>query len=266
MNKALKIAGYAVLAIVVLLLALFGYYYFSRTIPINSATGQMGPPADTLTAGGMNFRDLNKNGSLDPYEDRRLAIEARVEDLLARMTVEEKAGMMFHSFLTIGPDGDLAGALNPLNVLPVQVALFGKKMNFFNLFNVPDVTGLARWHNTVQRLAERTRLGIPVTISSDPRHTAMKSGAAIGFYTEGFSHWTEPIGFGAIGDPELVRRFGQIAAREYRAVGIHVALHPMVDLATEPRWGRISGTFGEDAEVAAELGAAYINGFQGDSL
>jgi len=266
MNKALKIFGYVVLGLVVILLGLYGFYYFSRTIPVNSAKEKMGPPADTLTVDGMAFRDLNKNGSLDPYEDRRLPLEKRVEDLLSQMTVREKAGMMFHNFLAVGPDGELAGDLNPLNYLPVHVALFEKKMNFFNLFNVPDVTSQARWHNTVQRLAERTRLGIPVTVSSDPRHTAMQSGAAIGFYTEGFSHWTEPIGFGAIGDPDFTYRFGRIAAREYRAVGIHTALHPMADLATDPRWGRISGTFGEDAKLAADLTAAYIRGFQGDSI
>ncbi len=114
-------------------------------------------------------------------------------------------------------------------------------------------------------LAESSRLGIPVTISSDPRHSfAENLGAS--WSAGGFSHWPEPIGFGALRDEETMREFGDIARREYRAVGIHVALHPMADLATEPRWARSMHTFGEDAELAAGLVAAYIRGFQGEQL
>ena len=117
----------------------------------------------------------------------------------------------------------------------------------------------------MQRLAESTRLGIPVTIASDPRHSfAENLGAS--WSAGGFSHWPEPIGFGALRDEEAMREFGDIARREYRAVGIHVALHPMADLATEPRWARSMHTFGEDAELAGRLVAAYIRGFQGDQL
>jgi beta-glucosidase len=147
----------------------------------------------------------------------------------------------------------------------MEVALLEKNMNFFNLFAVPEVSLLAEWQNKVQELAERTRLGIPVTISSDPRHTTMEL-ATVGFNIEGFSKWTEPIGLAAIGDSAFVHRFGEIAAQEYRAVGIHTALHPMADLATDPRWARINGTFGEDAELSAKLTSAYVHGFQGDSL
>ncbi len=81
-----------------------------------------------------------------------------------------------------------------------------------------------------------------------------------------FSHWPEPLGLAATRDPGIVARFGDIARQEYRAVGISVALHPMADLATEPRWARIGGTFGEDADLAASLVGAYIRGFQGETL
>lgn len=81
-----------------------------------------------------------------------------------------------------------------------------------------------------------------------------------------FSHWPEPLGLAATRDAALVERFGDIARREYRAVGISVALHPMADLATEPRWARIGGTFGEDAAWAAEMVGAYIRGFEGKRL
>jgi beta-glucosidase len=266
MKQALKIVAYVIAGFVVILLGLFGYYYFSRTSAVRAAARQMGPAADTLRVDGMAFRDLNKNGTLDPYEDRRNPVSIRVEDLLSRMTTEEKAGLLFHTFVVLGEDGELAGPLSLLNLLPVEIALFEKKMSFFNLFWIESATETARWHNTVQRLAERTRLGIPVTFSSDPRHGTVSQGDVAMMYAEDFSHWPEPIGLAAIGDTALVRTFGRIAAQEYRAVGIHAALHPMADLATEPRWGRIGGTFGEDAELAARLTGAYVKGFQGDSL
>ena len=84
--------------------------------------------------------------------------------------------------------------------------------------------------------------------------------------TTAFSQWPEPPGFGAIGDEKLVQEFADIARQEYLAVGLRAALHPMADLATEPRWARSNGTFGEDNEVAARLTAAYIRGFQGPEI
>ena len=140
-----------------------------------------------------------------------------------------------------------------------------RHLNHFNLYFTPDARTTAEWHNRLQRLAEGTRLGIPVTISSDPRHS-FDENPATSWASGSFSQWPEPIGLGATRDEELVRRFGEIARREYRAVGIHVALHPMADVATEPRWARILGTFGEDFELVGRLTAAYIRGFQGDEL
>jgi beta-glucosidase len=124
---------------------------------------------------------------------------------------------------------------------------------------------MAEWHNRLQRLAESTRLGIPITISSDPRH-AFSDNPATSFMASAFSQWPEPLGLAATGDPALVEQFGDIARQEYLAVGIRVALHPMADLATEPRWARVNGTFGEDATLSASLVAAYIRGFQGETV
>jgi len=124
---------------------------------------------------------------------------------------------------------------------------------------------MAGWYNRLQRLAESTRLGIPVTISSDPRHSfSDNQGASL--FAGHFSQWPEPIGLAAIGDEALAQEFADIARQEYLAVGIRVSLHPMADLATEPRWARINGTFGEDAQLSARLTAAYIRGFQGKEL
>src|SRR5258708_29682694 len=120
-------------------------------------------------------------------------------------------------------------------------------MNNFNLWQIPGAQVLANWQNNLQRFAEQTRLGIPVTIASDPRNHF--SNNIFSMSATDFSQWCEPLGFAAIGDPELVRQFADIVRKEYPAVGIRVALHPQIDLATEPRWPRISGTFREDAHL-----------------
>lgn len=211
------------------------------------------------------FRDLNKNGWLDPYEDPTQPIEARVEDVLAQMTLEEKAGLMMHNMIPIGEAGALVEGMGRMGPFSTRHAIVEQHLNHFNIFDASNPRRLAEWHNHVQKLAEESRLGIPVTISSDPRH-AFGENFGASFTARGFSQWPEPIGLAAIGDPEIVRQFGDIARQELTAVGIRVALHPMADLATEPRWGRINGTFGEDAEMSAKLIYAYIRGFQGEML
>jgi beta-glucosidase len=138
-------------------------------------------------------------------------------------------------------------------------------MSHFNVHDIPAPKLAAEWHNRLQKLAECTRLGIPVTISSDPRHAFTKN-PITGLSTSSFSSWPEPIGLAATGDVALVKEFGEIARQEYVAIGIRLALHPMADLATEPRWARINGTFGEDSQLSAHMVAAYIRGFQGETL
>jgi beta-glucosidase len=122
---------------------------------------------------------------------------------------------------------------------------------------------MAAWHNRLQEAAAQTRLGIPVTLSTDPRH-AFSSNPGAGMLAGRFSQWPELIGLAAIGDPALVQEFADVARQEYLAVGLRLALHPMADLATEPRWARISGTFGEDAHLAARgqasVRAAVVDG------
>ncbi|MFJ8806349.1 glycoside hydrolase family 3 protein [Streptomyces sp. NPDC102490] len=124
---------------------------------------------------------------------------------------------------------------------------------------------MAQWHNTVQELAAGTRLGIPVTVSTDPRH-AFTTNLGASMSAGAFSAWPEPTGLAAVRDPQLVRRFADTARREYLAVGLRVALHPQIDLATEPRWSRQAATFGADATLTSELVQAYIHGFQGEAL
>ncbi len=211
------------------------------------------------------FRDLNKNGRLDPYEDPRRPVEERVADLLAQMTLEEKAGQLFHTFVPVNPDDTTLMGPGMFGGPGVGEMLLNRHMTHFNVARIASPRQTAEWYNRLQRLAEGTRLGIPVTIASDPRH-AFTRNVAVGAMTAGFSQWPEPIGLAAIGDEALVQEFADIARQEYVAVGIRTALHPMADLATEPRWGRINGTFGEDAGLSARLTYAYIRGFQGETL
>ncbi len=227
---------------------------------------KLGPEAPMLEEDGVRFRDLNKNGKLDVYEDPRQPVAARVEDLLAQMTLEEKVGLMFQPMITCTRTGDLVERAQEFpSFAPTSELVVGRQIKHFNTVSSVSPRLMARWYNRLQKMAERTRLGIPVSISSDPRHSWQDNmGAAIG--TEGFSLWPDPIGLAATRDPALVREFGDIARQEYVAAGIRVALHPMADLATEPRWARISGAFGEDADLAAQMTIAYIRGFQGEEL
>ena len=155
--------------------------------------------------------------------------------------------------------GLFAFAPNALNLMKK------KKMNHFNLWAIPSVPSLAKWYNRMQKFAEdSTRLGIPITIASDPRNHFTNNVFAMSAAT--FSQWCEPLGLAAIGDEKLTREFANDARQEYVAVGIRESLHPQVDLATEPRWPRISGTFGEDATLSSKMAEAYILGFQGEKL
>ncbi|MEU4013637.1 glycoside hydrolase family 3 N-terminal domain-containing protein [Microbacterium sp. NPDC028030] len=198
-----------------------------------------------------------------PWLDADLPVDERVQLLLDEMTIEEKAGLFFHTMIAIG---DL-DAPDPTFATPsAREFLESKRMTHFNLLGAaPTGREIAAWHNALQRLAASTRLGIPVTLSTDPRHSFSENpGASI--LAGPFSQWPETLGLAATRDEVLVERFADIARQEYTAVGLRVALHPQVDLATEPRWARQTATFGEDAELSGRLGAAYIRGFQGASF
>jgi beta-glucosidase len=229
-----------------------------------------GPEVQSITVDSFTFRDLNKNGKLDKYEDIRCSREERVNDLLLQMNLEEKAGLMFIPPVAMKKDGSISESpslSDPFSLMMPGTSemLFWKKINHFNIFAGASKKQLAEWYNRLQKLAERSRLGIPVTIASDPRN-AFSNNPLTGMFAGDFSLWPEPLGFAAIGDSLLTNKFANMARQEYTAVGIRVALHPMADLATEPRWGRINGTFGEDAKLSAMMTYAYMKGFQGDSL
>jgi beta-glucosidase len=224
----------------------------------------------TIDIDGFSFRDLNKNGKLDVYEDSRQPIDARVNDLLSQMTIEEKAGTIFINMVGINKDGSIAekpSLKDPFSFLEMGTSrmLFMKNMNHLNILSGASTKSMAEWYNNLQKLEERSRLGIPVTIASDPRNHFSVNPLASAFSGD-MTKFPEALGLAAIGDSLEVAGFADIARQEYLAVGIRVALHPQVDLATEPRWSRISGTFGEDARLTSMLAGAYIKGFQGDSI
>jgi len=258
-----------VLLIVSFLVVLAGIVFFifmAPAIRTKKNLARLFIEAPSLIVEGLSFRDLNKNGKLDVYEDYRSPIGDRVEDLLDQMTLEEKAGLMFHTMIGMNPDGSLvekAGMKSGPTVTSEIIAV--KLLNHFNLLYGHQPREMAEWHNRLQKIAERTRLGIPVTISSDPRH-AFSNNLGANLPPAHFSQWPEPAGLAATRDEKLVEEFAEIARQEYLAAGIRVALHPMADLATEPRWCRINGTFGEDAALTSKMVKAYIRGFQGENI
>ena len=227
--------------------------------PSQPQLGTRGVPI--IQRDGLRFKDLNRSGAVDSYEDWRLTPEARARDLVGRMTLEEKAGTMMHGTARgVGPMA-MAGVGTTYDTAANRALIDGAKVTSMIARLGGEPAALAAQNNALQEIAERTRLGIPVTVSTDPRHHFQSVlGASI---TEGqFSQWPETLGFAALGDTALMKRFGDVARQEYRAVGIHMALSPQADLATEPRWSRINGTFGEDADLAGRLVAAYVAGFQ----
>lgn len=186
--------------------------------------------------------------------------EARAREIVSTLSLEDKVGQMFHSMAFVadptGPNGFLDGP-------SVESQIRDKRLTHFNAIGAGGSAGeMARWQNRLQEIAADAGLAVPITVSTDPRnHFTNNPGAAM--MAGPFSQWPETLGLAAIGDAELVRQFADIARQEYLAVGLRSALHPQIDLATEPRWSRASGTFGESAELTGKLAAAYIDGFQG---
>ena len=227
-----------------------------------------------LTVDRYAFKDLNKNGELDIYEDWRLSADERAKDLASKMSVEQIAGLMLYSAHQAIPSaGRRASNYNgkpfaESGALPSDLSDQQKKfLTEDNLRHVlitsvqsPEVA--ARWNNNAQALVEGIALGIPVNTSSDPRHGS----DSYAEFNEGaggdISMWPGTLGIAATFDPELMKQFGEVASREYRALGITTALSPQIDLATEPRWSRFDGTVGEDPDLATDMAKAYVDGFQ----
>jgi beta-glucosidase len=229
-----------------------------------------------LTVSRHAFKDLNRNGRLDRYEDWRLSAEERAKDLATQMTVEQIGGLMLYSRHQSIPGGGRGFMAATYGGKPFAESgarafdLSDQQQQFLQEDNVrhvlitsvesPEVA--ARWNNQAQAFVEGLGLGIPINTSSDPRHGTVADAEFNAGAGGRISMWPSTLGMAATFDPELVSNFGRIASQEYRALGIATALSPQVDLATDPRWNRFSGTFGEDPALATDLARAYVGGFQ----
>lgn len=229
-----------------------------------------------ITVDRLGFKDLNKNGALDVYEDWRLPADARAKDLASQMSVEEIAGLMLYSRHQSIPGGSRGFMASTYNGKPLEESglkssdLSDQQKEFLTKDNLrhvlitsvesPEVAAI--WNNNMQALVEGIGLGIPANTSSDPRHGTLANAEYNAGAGGRISMWPGSLGLAATFDPSLVETFGSIAGKEYRALGITTALSPQVDMATDPRWYRTSGTFGEDALLSTDIGRAYIDGFQ----
>lgn len=207
-----------------------------------------------LHEGNHAFKDLNRNGVLDKYEDWRLPLEDRITDLAQQLSLEEIAGLMLYSNHQAVPSPEITDAqrkfLDEDNLRHVLVT------------SVESPAVAAQWNNNVQAFVEGLGHGIPANNSSDPRHGARSDSEFNAGAGGQISMWPNEIGMGATFDPELLREFGHIAAQEYRALGFATALSPQIDIATDPRWMRFTGTYGEDPQLVTDMAEAYCDGFQ----
>jgi beta-glucosidase len=225
---------------------------------------------------GLPFKDLNKNGKLDKYEDWRLTVAERAKDLASKMTVDQIAGMMLYSrhqaipaqergmFAGTYKDKTFSASGAKASDLSDQQIAFLTKDNLRHVLitSVQNPVVSATWNNNVQQLVEGIGMGIPANNSSDPRNGANKDAEYNAGSGGAISQWPEELGLAATFDPAITKLFGAIASKEYRALGITTALSPQIDLATEPRWNRFVGTFGEDPQLATDMARAYVDGFQ----
>ena len=229
-----------------------------------------------LEVDGLKFKDLNRNGVLDKYEDWRLSAELRAADLAKQLSKEEIAGLMLysaHQAIPANEKGFGAGTyggkpLSQSGAKPSDISdaqrkfLIEDNLRHVLITTVQSPAVAAEWNNNVQALCEGIGHGIPANNSSDPRHGTTANTEYNAGSVGQISKWPGQLGLAATFDPDIVLQFGSIASHEYRALGIATALSPQIDLATEPRWSRVNGTFGEDASLSVDMARAYCDGFQ----
>jgi beta-glucosidase len=204
--------------------------------------------------------DLNKNGKMDPYENPDLPIDKRIDDLLSRMTVDEKTCQL----VTLYGYGAVLKDQQPTTawldsvwkdgVANIDEQLNGRKES--NYFWPPSRHAEAL--NNVQRFfIEQTRLGIPADFTNEGIR-GLKAYKATSFPVE--------IGQGSTWDPELILKIGNVEGEEARALGYTNVYTPEMDIARDPRWGRVSSTYGEDPYLLSKLGAEMVKGVQGEHV
>jgi beta-glucosidase len=229
-----------------------------------------------LTVNGLAFKDLNKNNKLDKFEDWRLSSEIRAKDLASKLSIKEITGLMLyssHQSIPARPGGYFAGTYggkpfkagetDPSDLTDQQKKFLAEdnlRHVLVTTVQTPEIA--AKWNNKLQAFCESVGFGIPANNSTDPRHGTRAKAEYDAASGGEISMWPNSLGMAATFDPALTQKFGEIAAKEYRALGITTALSPQVDIATEPRWARFNGTFGESPLLSAAMGQAYCDGFQ----
>ncbi len=201
------------------------------------------------------FKDLSKDGALDPYEDWRLPVEERVEDLANKLTIFQMSGLKLNGF--ISPPSDDDGT-------PQSYHTFGIKNNFIRFINYGVQNFYytsAKFNNNLQRLSEALDWGFPINLCSDPRNSALSYEDAMASDKQG-AGWPTNLAIAATFDPTWGLYYGQACSDEYRSIGLSMAVSTQIDLATEPRWRRFSGTFGENYKLASAMAENFVSGFQ----
>lgn len=200
---------------------------------------------------GYAFKDLNRNGLLDEYEDWRVDDSARAEDLAGQMAVEDIIGLMVvPATSSLEADGSNATLQNTLGeTTPMTVAIEDGLRQILSRGSSMPALSQARWNNNMQTAAEKVdAYGIPVQIWTDPRTK----------YTAGLDN----LALAATFDTELVKQAVSSGNEKYRALGITGLYAPQIDVASEPRWSRVSGTFGEDPALSRDMTNAVISAMQ----
>lgn len=199
-----------------------------------------------LEVDGYQFIDLNGNGELDVYEDWRQDAETRAADLVSQMTVREKIAQMQHPTYLPRADGKIAPYLKN------YCSEYGIGMLLIRELN--SVEAAATTMNTIQEYAEASRLGVPVLVSMDSVHGLS--------YVSGATVTPHNLALAATRDEALVTKLAEIARDEHLAVGVRMTLSPEADIASEPRWGRVMETFGEDPDLVTQMVTAQVVAFQ----
>lgn len=241
---------------------------------------------------GLTFKDLNNNGKLDPYEDWRLTPRERAENLVSLMNMDEKIGMMLINSRKMGlaqedksktsHDGVLdEGIIEKGETIFATSKVYGtthtienRNLRHFILRDNFSPADMAEWINAMNEVAEGTRLGIPVLVTSNSRN---ENGEAVFGMNDAigiFSTWPGTLGLAAAakgdikngGDASLISQFASIARKEWDVTGLRKGYMYMADVVTDPRWQRTYGTFGEDPEFIADAIGRIIKEFQGETL
>lgn len=221
--------------------------------------------APILTVDGYAFKDLNRNGGLDVYEDWRKDAKTRARDLASQLTLEEICGLMLYSSAVDANDTVLDDKARRL--------LADDHIRHMLVRNVATPAVGAGWSNAVQAFCESARLGIPSNNSTDPRNYSNGTTNINNYKPEqdgefdpagesDISKWPRELGLAATFDMDVIRTHGEVVSAEYRALGITTALSPQVDIATDPRWRRFYGTFGEDPALSRDMARTYCEAFQ----